>query len=1001
MIDVRPVPYGAPATNELAAVIQAAQAADPLAPITVLVSSNLAGLAARRALSDRHGGLLNVRFLVPARFAELVLAAVQPEAAVAPMGKAVRHEAVRSVLAEHPGLFGSVADHPSTVEAVIELLDQAPSLAQRAADSWIAKVLNLGPAVDQRLRGLRTQREVLLAAADAIRASGAVRAELGPVVWYLPTQWAPGERELFEAAAATGPATAIVGATGHAEVDGAAWPPCSPLAPPRPVTTVVVAPDPRTEVREVVRALAHHLERGVPLYRMAVFTAQPWPYHGLLYEELQRAGFAPTGPNPRTLAHGVVGKVVVGLARLDARLERAPVVAWMASGPLRSADQRPVPAHRWGWVALRAGVSKGAEQWRDRLDRLAHDPRASETERRDAVALAGFIADLSGLLAARRRRPWSEHVDWALGAVATLFPPESQRLDWADSELEAARDTTAAIESLRTLDALGGPVAPEVFADALEAALTAPMPRLGRFGRGVLVGSLADAVGVEVDVAAIVGLVEGCCPSPAADPILVAAADPEGSIARRNERRGAERRAFAAAMGSAPTVLLSTARSDPIRGGQAWPAPWLLEEASRLHGAVVSGALLLDSAPQRFDWLQVVESRAAQLLDTTRALSESELVTGTAMAWRTAGSLSGHRWLEGYGIDRQLAAASARASHEFTEWDGAVEPEAVGRPIGTPISPTSLERWATCGRRYLFESVLRVGFAEERHDDDVLTPLDRGSLVHRVLELLVSEQLTGALTLDLEKVQLRALELLDEHSAKYEAAGRTGRGIPWRLGQRALARELARTVTEDAKQRAELGLQAVAVELRFGGTDEVPVSLQLANGDRLAFKGIIDRVDRAGDGSILVTDYKTAVAVSPEQLRLARLAGTKLQLPVYGLAARALYPEAPSVRARYWFVSERGAWAERDIVVDDEVVAELATVASAVVDQIAHGVFPGRPGDRDRGHWTNCRYCPYDRVCPAHRDVAWERKQHDPALAVYTSLGSPPTAGGPEGSGDQ
>jgi len=988
MVDVRFVPYGAAATDELAAVIQAAQRSDPLAPVTVLVPSNLVGLAARRALGDRHGGVLNVRFLVPARFAELVLAAVAPEAAASAMGASVRHEAVRAVLADHPSLFGSVAEHPSTVDAVIELFDHAPHLADPSADSWVAKVLDLSKLVDKRLAGLRTSQGLLAEAARAVAVGGSALAEFGVVVWYLPTQWSPGERCLHEALAARHRATVIAGATGFDEVDAAAWPPASrPEGATRSVARIVVAPDPRTEVRQVVRLLAGHLERGVPLYRMAVFTGQPWPYQSILFEELERAGFSPTGPNARSLAHGVVGKVILGLARLDARLERAAVVSWMASGPLRTAHQAPVPAHRWGWVALRAGVSKGADQWRDRLERLAHDQRAVDLERRDARDLAAFMEAIAELVAARRRRSWAHHVDWALGALERLLPPDTQRADWSDSELEAARHTMAALDSLRALDGVGGPVAPEVFADALEASLAAPMPRVGQFGRGVLVGGLSDAVGMELDVTAVVGLVEGCCPSPANDPILVAAADPSGALERRHERRRAERRAFAAALSSAPTVLLSTARSDPTRGGQAWPAPWLLEEASRLHQGVVSGATLLGARPRQMPWLEVVESRAAQLVDTSLALSESELLTGTAMAWRSAGSPAGHPWLRDYGIDRQLAAAVARASHQFTEWDGAVGPAAVARPVGTAISPTSLERWAVCGRRYLFESVLRVGFDEERYDDDVLTPLDRGSLVHRVLELLMAEQLEGELDPDPDKVLLRAMELLEEHSARYEAAGRTGRGIPWQLGRRELARELARTVAEDATLRQRLGLEVVAVEKRFGMDDGEPVELELASGHRLAFKGIIDRVDRAADGSILVTDYKTAVPMSAEQLNLARLAGTKLQLPVYGLAARRLYPDAPEVRARYWFVSERGEWAERDIVVDDEVVAELVTVASAVVDQIASGVFPGRPGERDRGHWTNCRVCPYDRVCPAHRDVAWERKLHDPALATYASLG--------------
>src|SRR4051812_12313243 len=182
MLDVRIVPYGPSATDELAAAIRAAKSSDRLAPVTVLVPSNLAGLAARRALGDRHGGVINVRFLVPARFAELVLSAVMPEGVTAPMGMAVRHEAVRSVLAAHPHLFGTVAEHPSTVDAVIELFDYAPLLNAAATDSWVARVLELATPVADRLRGLRTQQEVLVEAAHAVATDGTTLAEIGRVV---------------------------------------------------------------------------------------------------------------------------------------------------------------------------------------------------------------------------------------------------------------------------------------------------------------------------------------------------------------------------------------------------------------------------------------------------------------------------------------------------------------------------------------------------------------------------------------------------------------------------------------------------------------------------------------------------------------------------------------------------------------------------------------------------------------------------------------------------
>ena len=59
--------YGAEATAALGDAIATAKGADPLAPVTVVVPSNLVGVAARRSLATRHSagetpGLAAVRF---------------------------------------------------------------------------------------------------------------------------------------------------------------------------------------------------------------------------------------------------------------------------------------------------------------------------------------------------------------------------------------------------------------------------------------------------------------------------------------------------------------------------------------------------------------------------------------------------------------------------------------------------------------------------------------------------------------------------------------------------------------------------------------------------------------------------------------------------------------------------------------------------------------------------------------------------------------------------
>ena len=136
-----------------------------------------------------------------------------------------------------------------------------------------------------------------------------------------------------------------------------------------------------------------------------------------------------------------------------------------------------------------------------------------------------------------------------------------------------------------------------------------------------------------------------------------------------------------------------------------------------------------------------------------------------------------------------------------------------------------------------------------------------------------------------------------------------------------------------------------------GGTELAPaVSVVLANGRTVSFRGIIDRVDRSIDGRRLVVyDYKTgsawtygavATAIRDEGDLTAR--GTKLQLPIYALAARARFPEAEEVSSYYWFVGRK----------------DLGKTIGAVVDRASRGPLPRghrRGGRRHRGGAVPCQ----------------------------------------------
>ena len=106
---VRLAPYGPASRAVLADAIAEVKHSDPLAPVTVAVPSNYAGLALRRALAasplpgSSQPGLVNVRFMVLARVIELVGAPRMAGRGQSPLAAPYRAEAVRAAVEQNPG----------------------------------------------------------------------------------------------------------------------------------------------------------------------------------------------------------------------------------------------------------------------------------------------------------------------------------------------------------------------------------------------------------------------------------------------------------------------------------------------------------------------------------------------------------------------------------------------------------------------------------------------------------------------------------------------------------------------------------------------------------------------------------------------------------------------------------------------------------------------------------------------------------------------------------
>jgi ATP-dependent helicase/nuclease subunit B len=458
----------------------------------------------------------------------------------------------------------------------------------------------------------------------------------------------------------------------------------------------------------------------------------------------------------------------------------------------------------------------------------------------------------------------------------------------------------------------------------------------------------------------------------------------------RATRLDDQHRVFLAALAAAPpgARTLTFARGDLRGNRRALPSRWLLDIASVVEGRVVHAT---DFADLGEPTVEVVPSFATAIHGPVHASLEERDLAELASFVAQGGEARVHPLARL--VDRGFELQAARRSSAFTEWDGNLAGQPIPSATERSLSPTRLERWATCGFRYFLGSVLDLADRDDPERVVELSPLDRGSGVHTALEQFLAEAIAeGAPEPDepwSDAHHERLHQIVDEVFAALEARGRTGRSLLWALAATELHAMLDEFLEVDDTYRAESASRPERVELPFGLDDAPPVVLTLPDGRTLEFRGRADRVDRADDGHLLVSDYKTGRGVGyigideGDPVREGRL----LQLGLYAEAAHQLLG-ASSTEAHYWMVDPRAGYERRGYAWTDERRARFVEVLATIVEGIEGGVFPLVPGEWDswRGTHSSCAYCDFDRLCVRDRGEQAEAKVDAPELRVRDRL---------------
>jgi ATP-dependent helicase/nuclease subunit B len=1002
------------------------------------------------SVCDRGAGVAAVSFVTVYRLAELLGSTHLAAQSRRPVSTPVLAAALRGALTQDPGIFAPVAGHAATETALVaayrELRDLSDgALAALARRSERATdVVRLHKAARASLKQEFYDEEDLLdSAADAVGSDpGAVR-RLGTVIVYLPERLSRHGGALLGVLGAHCDVLVLAGTTGDKGADAEVERSVRRIEPeavsarpsgddvdrgPRPLdvvsadrTHVITVSDCDEEVRAAVRCVVDAARAGTPLDRVAILHASPVPYARLAHEQLAAAGIDVNGAAVMPLTARVVGRSLLGLLALpDSGFRREEVFAWLSGGQLRQ-DGRSVPVTAWERLSREAGVVSGRGDWDLRLAALAAgrdneavldegDPDAptwrAERKRREAEQAralrdfaVGFIDDLAEAIQPQR---WGVRVAWARRHLHGLFGDEGHRSSWPRVERKAAERVEQALARLACLDAIEDSVALDVFTRTLELELETDLGRVGRMGEGVLVGSVSMGVALDLDLVVVLGLSEGLFPSPAHDDSLLPDHERTATgdeLPLRSQSIERQHRQLLAALAGAGRQVLCVPRGDLRRNMERIPSRWVLDIASTLAGERWWSSELFGAQE---DWLSHVASFDAGIRHMEFPATEQEHRLRSLMVHGS--TRLGLPVLAAAGDPPLVAGAevvAGRRSDHFTRFDGNLAGSAVPSPAERVNSATRLEKWAACPFAYFMQNVLSVQEIENPEDEMQITPRDKGLLIHQVLEEFIKVVLARPVlerpgpdepwtTPDTDLIA----SIGDRICAEYEHKGLTGRPIFWHQDRRRIIADLLLFLEADSAYRVAHGARPLSAELAFGfasdGSDTV--SLPLPDGRTVRFRGFADRIDVADDGTLHVLDYKTG---KPDEYRdLSEenpdSQGRRLQLAVYGQAARLLYgtPDTP-VRADYWFVSAGGTFERRGYQVTPEVLTHVGRTVQTMVDGIEAGVFPSFPTALSTSPWTECPYCDPDNMGVTELRRRYEHKRNDPAMDAFVDFADP------------
>jgi RecB family exonuclease len=935
---------------------------DPWGPLDVVCPSPGAAAELRVGCALR-GPLLGLRFgtLGPAARRLAWGVAELPDRPAWPAGADLL-VAAGLLRARNDSYYAPIADRPGTAAAL------AAALAELAWHGFTPSTLQAAGRAAAREHPMDGAR--LLELAEHLAGLLAVRQRFatGPGVYAAALEALRREPALARSLIVAGPVEAsglAAALLGRLRELGTPFVPQAPALDPARPTLVSSAVGEAAECREALReALLAAEQLDLPLSRVGVVPVRPAPYLELLEEAGARLGVPLDSMRGIPLWHTPEGTALRDALELPAagfpRTRTLDVLRHRCLDPAAATGDEPVDPTAWDRLSRSCGVVGGLEDFRARLEPTRHGRRVG-TARQLLTAVEQLAADLppatgcpSWTAAARLLRRFVEH--W-------LRPSEVR------DELAAGLGGLAALDALDVTERRIGPAELRRQLDRLFDRRSVPEPR--RDPGGLVVAEPASMAGRSFGAVVVLGLAADAWPvAPPPDPVLLDEdrrrlndARPADAVALPTtaERARRDQDAFARLLAAAERrlVLLFPAR-DPSTGRPRLPSPALLDALPRTG-----------PTPPRAE--PTARAAAARRTEAAAALPLSPLdgvPAGRLDERRLAAAAAAFDRQAPFLRARLRAGRSRGDPGRLGPWAGDVSSSTAARAAAetlarAPLSASRLETFAACPLRFLFGYLLELRPLDDPEQAYPFDAREQGSAFHAVAERLFEElREAGALPLrDAAAALARAVALaeplleraaaqlpprqrarFDADRARWLAALR-----PW------LEHEATTGDAPDGCFERVFG----APGRRADGAAGVPVRVALPSGTTVELAGYIDRADlAAGDGLDLI-DYKTGL---PRSAAKGLDGGRSLQLAVYALAARTLWP-GRAVRRLVFRHVVLGEARVADVEFPPAAarLEELGPLLDGLVHGIAGAIYPHCP---ERGaRQAPCAFCDHTLLC--------------------------------------